>query len=58
MGWKGEVTTASDPEEWVGNALIFATEEEALHYLQDLRWRWTAVTDIRAVPSSEPVTHS
>lgn len=50
--WKAEVIADSSGE-WVGNALRFATKEEAEAYAMDLSMRWTAVRDWRAVPSED-----
>ena len=58
MCWKPEVTTASDPEDvYTGNALRFATEDEALRYARDLMSRWTAVRDVRATLTTGEATH-
>lgn len=38
---------------WCGNALRFATHEEARANVHDLMRRWTAVTDIRVVESED-----
>ena len=54
--WKPEVRTGSDPK-WYGNALRFATEREALDNVANLAGRWLLVTDTRATPSPDPVTH-
>lgn len=40
-----------------GNALRFATEQEAQQYVGDLMSRWTAVTDTRVVKSEDPVNY-
>jgi hypothetical protein len=42
---------------WTGNALRFATEQEATKWVIDLSWRWTAVTDTRVVESEDPVNY-
>lgn len=57
MSWKPEVQTAGDGEAWTGNALRFATKEEAESYAFDLSMRWTAVKNTRAVESSDPVNY-
>jgi len=54
--WKAEVI-AFVSGSWDGNALRFATKEEAELYVADLMWRWTAVRETRTVPTSDPVTH-
>ena len=56
MSWKPEVTT--DGHSWAGNALRFATPEEAKGYASDLYMRWTAVRDTRVVNVDDPVTHA
>lgn len=50
--YKAEVIADSSGE-WVGNALRFATKEEAEKYAMDLSMRWTAVRDWRVVPSKD-----
>lgn len=40
---------ADSSEEWVGNGLTFATQEEAEAYAKDLWSRWTAVRSWRVV---------
>lgn len=55
--WKPEVQTSGD-EKWSGNALRFATEQEAAHNARDLSYRWWAVTAHRATPSDDPVNYS
>jgi hypothetical protein len=42
---------------WAGNALRFATPEEAQTYAADLAHRWTLVRETRVVPSDDPVTY-
>ena len=53
--FKAEVIADSSGK-WAGNALRFATEEEAAIYVADLARRWTLVTDTRVVESDDPVT--
>ena len=48
MSWKAEVI-ADGSGKWCGNALRFATRDEAQEYAKDLAWRWTSVTDMRVV---------
>lgn len=55
MSWKPEVETR--PGEWTGNALRFATKEEAEGYALDLAMRWTAVKDTRVVECSDAVNY-
>lgn len=47
--WKPEMFTSK----WDGNALRFATKEEADGYALNLFWRWTTPTDWRSVPSDD-----
>jgi hypothetical protein len=55
--WKPEVI-ADASGEWIGNALRFATEQEAIAYVIDLAVRWTMVRDTRVVPSDDPITYT
>lgn len=57
MSWKPEVI-ADNSGEWVGNALRFATKEEAEANARDLAWRWLAVRDHRVVESDDPVNYA
>jgi len=57
MSWKPEVLTPTLPPVWSGNALRFATREEAEAYGRDLLRRWTVPTDYRAVESDDPVNY-
>ncbi len=57
MSFKPQVTTGSDPK-WYGNALAFATREEAEANAGDLYGRWLLCTGHRAVESTDPVTHT
>jgi hypothetical protein len=56
MSWKPEVI-ADNSGKWCGNALRFATREEAESQVRDLSWRWTAVRDTRVVESADPVNY-
>jgi hypothetical protein len=56
MSFKPEVIADSSGE-WCGNALRFATKEEAERYVDDLMRRWTAVRQTRVVESTDPVTY-
>jgi hypothetical protein len=56
MSYKPEVKTAGGGD-WAGNALRFATEAEAHQYVGDLAMRWTAVSDVRVVPSDDDVNY-
>lgn len=53
--FKAEVI-ADDSGEFVGNALRFATREEAAIYGADLASRWTLVRERRVVESDDAVT--
>ena len=54
--YKAEVI-ADGSGKWAGNALRFATEDEAKTYATDLYRRWTLVLDTRVVESDEPVNY-
>lgn len=56
MSWKPEVI-ADDSGQWTGNALRFATKEEAEANVANLKARWMLVTDTRVVESDEPVNY-
>lgn len=56
MSWKPEVQTDSTGK-WYGNALRFATKEEAEKNVQDLAWRWMLVRDTRVVECNDPVNY-
>ena len=56
MSWKPEVQTAND-EKFYGNALAFATKEEAEASAKDLYNRWTMCVGYRVVESDEPVNY-
>lgn len=51
MPFKVEVQTDSTGQ-WYGNALTFATEEEASTYGYDLSARWMLVQAFRVVPAT------
>jgi hypothetical protein len=55
--FKPEVQTSGDGDAWNGNACRFATQDEALRYVDDLMFRWTRVTDTRVVESDDPVNY-
>jgi hypothetical protein len=55
MSYKPEVQT-DNTGAWCGNALRFATEQEAHVYVADLAMRWTLVRDVRVVPSEDDVS--
>jgi hypothetical protein len=56
MSWKPEVI-ADASGKWAGNALRFATKEEAEADVTDLMMRWYAVRDTRVVESDDPVNY-
>ncbi len=56
MSWKPEVQTNNRPE-WTGNALRFATREEAEANVNELASRWWLVTAVRVVESDDPVNY-
>jgi hypothetical protein len=56
MSFKPEVQT-DDTGKWYGNALRFATREEAEAQVADLMMRWTAVRNTRVVESADPVNY-
>lgn len=43
--------------EWAGNALRFATEQEALDNANDLFGRWLLVEQVRVDASEDPVNY-
>ncbi len=57
MNWKPEVQVAGNGDQWSQNALVFATEAEALHSARDLMSRWMLVTDCRAAESTDAVNY-
>ena len=57
MSFNPEVQTGNDPK-FYGNALAFATRQEAMENARDLMNRWMLVVDYRAVESTDPATHT
>ena len=57
MNWKPEVMVAGNGDKWSQNALVFATEAEALQSARDLMSRWMMVMDCRAAPTTDPVNY-
>ena len=57
MSFKPEVIADSSGK-WSGNALRFATHEEAEANVQDLMMRWFAVRDTRVVECDDPVNYT
>jgi hypothetical protein len=56
MSWKPEVIADSSGK-WAGNALRFATREEAEANVRALAGRWILVRDTRVVESEDPVNY-
>ena len=54
VSWAAEVIADSSGK-FCGNALRFATKEEAEVYARDLFSRWTSVKEYRVVESADPV---
>jgi hypothetical protein len=54
MNWKTEVLVSG---EWVGNALVFATEQEAKDYGDELLSRWYVPEKSRAVETEDAVNY-
>ena len=57
MSYAPEVQTDSTGK-WYGNALRFATEEEAQAYVGELSMRLTLVCGARVVESKDPVNYA
>lgn len=57
MSWKPEVIADSSGK-WAGNALRFATREEAYANAHNLAMRWALVRDYRATESDDPVNYA
>jgi hypothetical protein len=57
MSWKPEVIADSSGT-WTGNALRFATREEAEANVRDLMMRWLLVREVRVVESTDPVNYA
>jgi len=56
MSFKPEVIADSSGQ-FVGNALRFATREEAEANVRDLAMRWIAVRETRVVECDDPVNY-
>ena len=56
MSFKPEVIAGTSGK-WCGNALRFATREEAEANVRDLMMRWFAVQETRVVESDDPVNY-
>lgn len=57
MSWAPEVI-ADASGKFCGNALRFATREEAEAQVFDLSMRWLSVRETRVVESADPATHT
>lgn len=57
MSFKPEVQVSGEGDKWHGNALRFATREEAEANARDLSYRWLLVTGHRASESDDPVNY-
>jgi hypothetical protein len=57
MSWKPEVIADSSGE-FFGNALRFATKEEAEANVANLASRWTSVRETRVVECDDPVNYA
>ena len=56
ISFSPEVQTDSTGS-WAGNALRFATRDEAEMNVRDLKNRWFSVTGTRVVESGDPVNY-
>ena len=55
--WKPVVRTGSDPK-FYGNAVAFATKEEAEYSARELANRWMLVVEHKAEESDQPVNYA
>jgi len=55
MNWRPMVNVSG--REWCGNALVFATRDEAEANARALMDRWYVVTETRADETSNPVNY-
>ncbi len=53
--WAMEVQTGGD--DWNGNGVRLATKEECDSYGLNKAMTWTMVSDVRSVPSEDPVNY-
>jgi hypothetical protein len=58
MSYAPQVETMNEPSKFYGNALRFATREEAEANVLALMARWLLVTDTRVVESDDPVNYA
>lgn len=56
MSYAPEVQTDSTGK-WYGNALRFATKEEAEKNVGVLMWNWAQVRDTRVIETDDPVNY-
>jgi hypothetical protein len=56
MSFKPEVIAERNGS-FAGNALRFATRDEAEAYVKDLSYRWTSVRETRVIESDDPVNY-
>jgi len=56
MSWKPEVI-ADNSGKWAGNALRFATKDEAERNVRDLASRWLSVRETRVVEWDDTVNY-
>ena len=56
MSWKPEVI-ADNSGTWCGNALRFATKQEAELNVMNLAARWMSVREWRVIESGDPVNY-
>lgn len=54
MSWQSEIFSEG---EWVGSAMRFATEQEAINAGSELMSRWFYAKDCRAVLTNDPVNY-
>ena len=54
--WKAQVI-ADSTGSWSDNAIRLPTQEQAEGYGRDLMMRWTAVRNMRAIQSKDPVNY-
>jgi hypothetical protein len=57
MSFAPQVTTIGEGDTFYGNALRFATREEAEANVADLAQRWIRVTGTRVIESTDPVNY-
>ena len=57
MSWKPQVRTGSCDPKFYGNALAFATKEEAQASADELSMRWMLVVETGTIESDEKVNY-